>query len=128
MSHLDTPTLLKISGALTLACPYLAAALTQAHFPRYVNEALTLLVCAIAGTVSFLLAGGTISSVHDASTLMAVIAGVMAGAKLYYAKLGVKCPLIDAIEYATGGKYGGLPAPAATQPSSTPPSPSEVKP
>lgn len=118
---LNTTTLAELSGALTVGTPYLSAFLTQSRWPRYVNEALAFLVCAVAGVLAFLLAGGTLTGVHDLATLSAVISGIFVGAKVYYLKLGVKCPLLDFIAYHTGEKQVGLPPPAAMEATAPPP-------
>ena len=118
--HIHVQTLVGTAGLLTTLTPYIAAVFTQRHFPRWANEVIALYVSVLFGVLSWVIAGGSFSDVHDIGSLYASIAAVVVGAKVYYQKLAQASPTLAAIEWLTGGKQNGFPAPQSAFASSSP--------
>ena len=119
MLHIHLQTLVGVAAFLTWAAPYASAVFTQQHFPRYVNAIIAFMVSIVFGVVSWFVAGGTFTDVHDIGSLLAVVSAVSVGAKVYYKSLANYDPLLPAIEWWTGGKQAGFPAPPSLSNSSS---------
>jgi hypothetical protein len=119
MSHINLQTLVGVATLLTAVSPYIAAVFTQSHYSRWVNEFIAVTVSVVFGVLSWLAAGGSYHDVHDFGSLWTVITLVSVGAKVYYEKLAKAAPMLQTIEWYTGGKQAGFPPPVAMTASTT---------